>query len=282
MYTSSSSSPFKNADEMSTLSNSRSSNAAKHIFDHAFFTEDHVLTIEEGVDRLEGLHLFFADEESVGKLVKFNPAVIHAVFTFKLLAHSGFAFWDIDQWENSKCVMKTYLVVAECSRELGSNNISGALSQFASSFGWFKLERLKKLVKANKSAPQYQNIRMSMCPNHKRVEEPSTPAVGEDESIPRLTAGELIDPSPSSVDPQQSSKVFTQEHPGDPSVRVHGYQTVPVRVQSPIGVASAAGTSAPSQYQSRVAKALDTACFGSIDSEQWCSQLRILKCEVRG
>ncbi|KIJ55689.1 hypothetical protein M422DRAFT_240309 [Sphaerobolus stellatus SS14] len=83
---------------------------------------------------------------------------------------------------------------------------------------------------------------MSTHCNCKQVEEPSAPAVGEDEPIPGLTAGELMDPSPSSVDPQQSSKVFVQEHPGDPSTRVHSPQTVPVRVQSPIGAASAAAT----------------------------------------
>ncbi|KIJ53759.1 hypothetical protein M422DRAFT_242010 [Sphaerobolus stellatus SS14] len=83
---------------------------------------------------------------------------------------------------------------------------------------------------------------MSMRHNRKRVEEPSAPAVGEDEPIPGLTAGELTDPSPSSVDPQQNS-------------------------ESPIGTASAAGTSAPSQHQSRVAKASGTATQGR-DSPQ--------------
>ncbi|KIJ43805.1 hypothetical protein M422DRAFT_252710 [Sphaerobolus stellatus SS14] len=81
---------------------------------------------------------------------------------------------------------------------------------------------------------------MSMHHNRKRAEEPSAPAVGEDEPIPGLIVGDLTDPSPSSVDPQQSSEVFAQEHPGDQSLRVHGPQTVPVRAQSPIGVASAA------------------------------------------
>ncbi|KIJ37796.1 hypothetical protein M422DRAFT_259652 [Sphaerobolus stellatus SS14] len=70
----------------------------------------------------------------------------------------------------------------------------------------------------------------------------SAPAVGEDELIPGLTTRELMDPSPSSVDSQQSSEVFAQEHPGDPSVRAHSPQTVPVRVQSPIGMANATGT----------------------------------------
>ncbi|KIJ24568.1 hypothetical protein M422DRAFT_274610 [Sphaerobolus stellatus SS14] len=105
-------------------------------------------------------------------------------------------------------------------------------------------------------------ITMSMHCNHKWVEELSAPAVGEDEPIPGLTAGELMDPSPSSVDPQQSSEVFMQEHPGDLSMRAHGSQTVPVKVQSPIGTASAASTSAPSQHQSRVAKASGTATPG--------------------
>ncbi|KIJ36964.1 hypothetical protein M422DRAFT_260610 [Sphaerobolus stellatus SS14] len=48
-----------------------------------------------------------------------------------------------------------------------------------------------------------------------------------------------------------SSKVFAQEHPGDQNVRVHSPQTVPIRVQSPIGMAGAASTSAPSQCLSR-------------------------------
>ncbi|KIJ44532.1 hypothetical protein M422DRAFT_252142 [Sphaerobolus stellatus SS14] len=108
---------------------------------------------------------------------------------------------------------------------------------------------------------------MSMCRNRKQAEELSAPAVGEDEPIPGLTAGELTDPSPSSVDPQQSSKVFAQEHLGGLSMRVHGPQTVPARVQSPIGAASAAGTSAPSQHQSRVVKASGTATKGQ-DSSQ--------------
>ncbi|KIJ28616.1 hypothetical protein M422DRAFT_270120 [Sphaerobolus stellatus SS14] len=103
---------------------------------------------------------------------------------------------------------------------------------------------------------------MSTRRNCKRAEELSAPAVGEDEPIPGLTAGELTDPLPSSVNPQQSSEVFTQEHPGDQSTRAHGPQTVPVRVQSPIGMASAVGTSVPSQHQSRVAKALGTATQG--------------------
>ncbi|KIJ26807.1 hypothetical protein M422DRAFT_272085 [Sphaerobolus stellatus SS14] len=88
---------------------------------------------------------------------------------------------------------------------------------------------------------------MSTCRNCKQAEEPSAPAVGENEPLQGLTAGELTDPSPSSVDPQQSSEVFAQDHPGDPSARAHSPQTVPVWVQSPIGTASAASTSAPSQ-----------------------------------
>ncbi|KIJ31476.1 hypothetical protein M422DRAFT_266853 [Sphaerobolus stellatus SS14] len=68
-----------------------------------------------------------------------------------------------------------------------------------------------------------------------------------------------MDPSPSSVDPQQSSEVFAQEHPGDQSMRAHSPQTVPIRAQSLIGAASAAGTSAPSQRQSQVAQASSTA-----------------------
>ncbi|KIJ23265.1 hypothetical protein M422DRAFT_276187 [Sphaerobolus stellatus SS14] len=65
-------------------------------------------------------------------------------------------------------------------------------------------------------------ITMSTCRNHKRAEEPSAPAVGEDEPILGLTVGELMDPSPSSVDPQQSSEVFAKEYLGDLSMRVHG------------------------------------------------------------
>ncbi|KIJ43936.1 hypothetical protein M422DRAFT_252868 [Sphaerobolus stellatus SS14] len=85
----------------------------------------------------------------------------------------------------------------------------------------------------------------------------------EDEPIPGLTSGELTDPPPpSSVDPQQSAKVFAQEHLSDPSTRAHSPQTVPARIHSPIGTASVASTSAPSPHLSRVAKALGTATQG--------------------
>ncbi|KIJ23716.1 hypothetical protein M422DRAFT_275649 [Sphaerobolus stellatus SS14] len=101
---------------------------------------------------------------------------------------------------------------------------------------------------------------MSTCCNHKQVEKLSAQAVGEDKPIPELTSGELTDPlPPDSVDPQQSVKVFAQEHLSDPSMRVHGPQPVPARIQSPIGVASAAGASAPSPCLLRVAQALSTA-----------------------
>ncbi|KIJ50586.1 hypothetical protein M422DRAFT_245215 [Sphaerobolus stellatus SS14] len=48
---------------------------------------------------------------------------------------------------------------------------------------------------------------MSTHHNCKWAEELSAAAVGEDEPIPGLTAGELMDPPPSSVDLQQSSEV---------------------------------------------------------------------------
>ncbi|KIJ27260.1 hypothetical protein M422DRAFT_271574 [Sphaerobolus stellatus SS14] len=88
---------------------------------------------------------------------------------------------------------------------------------------------------------------MSTHHNRKQAEKPSAQAVGEDEPIPGLTLGELTDPP---------------HHPLDPSMRAHGLQTVPARVQSPIGVASAAGTSALGPRLSRVAKALGTATQG--------------------
>ncbi|KIJ52125.1 hypothetical protein M422DRAFT_243720 [Sphaerobolus stellatus SS14] len=88
---------------------------------------------------------------------------------------------------------------------------------------------------------------MSTHRSHKQTEEPSTLAGGEDEPLQGITSGELTDPPSTSVDPQQSSKVFANEHPGDQNVRVHGPQTVPIRIQSPIGMAGAASTSAPSQ-----------------------------------
>ncbi|KIJ26044.1 hypothetical protein M422DRAFT_272958 [Sphaerobolus stellatus SS14] len=76
---------------------------------------------------------------------------------------------------------------------------------------------------------------MSTRCTRKQAEKPSAQAVGKDEPIPGLTSGELMDPpSQVSVDPQQSAKVFATEHPSELSVRVHGPQTVPVRVQSPI------------------------------------------------
>ncbi|KIJ42528.1 hypothetical protein M422DRAFT_254304 [Sphaerobolus stellatus SS14] len=76
---------------------------------------------------------------------------------------------------------------------------------------------------------------MSTCRSRKWAEEPSTPA---------------------------STKVFAQEPPGDQNTRAHGPQTVPVRVQSPIGTAGAAGTSAPSLRPSQVARASGTATSG--------------------
>ncbi|KIJ39118.1 hypothetical protein M422DRAFT_257993 [Sphaerobolus stellatus SS14] len=70
-----------------------------------------------------------------------------------------------------------------------------------------------------------------------------------------------------SVDPQQSIKVFATEHPNEPSMRAHGLQTVPTRIQSPIGVAGAARSSMPSQHLSQVATASGTATNGR-DSPQ--------------
>ncbi|KIJ30501.1 hypothetical protein M422DRAFT_267932 [Sphaerobolus stellatus SS14] len=89
---------------------------------------------------------------------------------------------------------------------------------------------------------------MSTRCSRKRVEELSALAVGEDEPLYGLTSRKLMDPPSTSVGPQQSSAVFDQEHPGDQNTRAHGPQTVPIRVQSPIGAAGAASTSAPSQH----------------------------------
>ncbi|KIJ48182.1 hypothetical protein M422DRAFT_247954 [Sphaerobolus stellatus SS14] len=86
---------------------------------------------------------------------------------------------------------------------------------------------------------------MSTCRSHKRVKELFTLAVGEDEPLQGLTSGELTDFPSTSVDPQQSSEVFAQEHPGDQNMRVHSPQTVPIRVQSPIGVAATLGQDSP-------------------------------------
>ncbi|KIJ25037.1 hypothetical protein M422DRAFT_274078 [Sphaerobolus stellatus SS14] len=88
---------------------------------------------------------------------------------------------------------------------------------------------------------------MSTCCSCKWAEELSAPVVGEDESLQGFTAGELTDPPPTSVDPQQSSEVFAKEHLGDQNTRAHSPQTVPAWIQSPIGMAGAAGTCAPSQ-----------------------------------
>ncbi|KIJ28187.1 hypothetical protein M422DRAFT_270590 [Sphaerobolus stellatus SS14] len=70
---------------------------------------------------------------------------------------------------------------------------------------------------------------MSTCHSHKRAEEPSVPAVGDNEPPQGLTAGELMNPSQPSVDPQQTAKVFTQEHLGDQNMRAHGPQTVSIQ-----------------------------------------------------
>ncbi|KIJ38644.1 hypothetical protein M422DRAFT_258762 [Sphaerobolus stellatus SS14] len=91
---------------------------------------------------------------------------------------------------------------------------------------------------------------MSTRRSRKRVEEPSAQAVGEGEPLQGLTLRELTDPPSTSVDPHQSNAVFAKEHPGDQNTRVHVPQTVPTRVQSPIGTASAASTSLPSQHVS--------------------------------
>ncbi|KIJ52176.1 hypothetical protein M422DRAFT_243775 [Sphaerobolus stellatus SS14] len=93
---------------------------------------------------------------------------------------------------------------------------------------------------------------MSMHRNRKRAEELTAPAVGEVEPLQGLTTGKLMDLSPSSVDPQQSSEVFDQEHLGDPTTRVHGPQTVP-RWPTPIGMNSKADSGhnligAPDEY----------------------------------
>ncbi|KIJ30264.1 hypothetical protein M422DRAFT_268232 [Sphaerobolus stellatus SS14] len=86
--------------------------------------------------------------------------------------------------------------------------------------------------------------------NHKWAEELSMQAVGEDEPPQGLTPGKLMDPPQTSVDPQQSSEVFAQEHPGDQNTRVHSPQTVPIWVQSFIGAAGAAEPSTSSQHLS--------------------------------
>ncbi|KIJ34042.1 hypothetical protein M422DRAFT_264007 [Sphaerobolus stellatus SS14] len=86
---------------------------------------------------------------------------------------------------------------------------------------------------------------MSTCHSCKRVEESSVPAVGDNEPPQGLTAGELMNTPQPSVDPQQTAKVFTQEHLGDQNMRAHGPQTVPIWVQSPIGVAATPGQDSP-------------------------------------
>ncbi|KIJ27704.1 hypothetical protein M422DRAFT_271055 [Sphaerobolus stellatus SS14] len=57
--------------------------------------------------------------------------------------------------------------------------------------------------------------------------------------------GDLTNPHQLSVDPQQTTEVFTPEHPSDQNMRAHSPQTVPVQVQSPIGAAGTASTSMP-------------------------------------
>ncbi|KIJ47523.1 hypothetical protein M422DRAFT_248958 [Sphaerobolus stellatus SS14] len=85
---------------------------------------------------------------------------------------------------------------------------------------------------------------MSTRCGHKQAEELSMPAGEEDEPPQGLTTGDLTDPHQLSVDPQQTTEVFTLKHLSDKNVRVHSPQTVPVRVQSPI-VARASGTATP-------------------------------------
>ncbi|KIJ31318.1 hypothetical protein M422DRAFT_266974 [Sphaerobolus stellatus SS14] len=70
---------------------------------------------------------------------------------------------------------------------------------------------------------------MSHCCSGQRMqaEELSAQAAEGDEPIPGLTAGDLMDPPSTSVDPQQSPKVLTPEHPDELHAQAYGPQTVP-------------------------------------------------------
>ncbi|KIJ36257.1 hypothetical protein M422DRAFT_261399 [Sphaerobolus stellatus SS14] len=81
---------------------------------------------------------------------------------------------------------------------------------------------------------------MSTYCSRKWAEELSAPAVEEGELPQGLTMGDLTDSHQMSVDPQQSTEVFAPEHPGDQNMRAYSPHTVPVWVQSPIGMAGAA------------------------------------------
>ncbi|KIJ25587.1 hypothetical protein M422DRAFT_273451 [Sphaerobolus stellatus SS14] len=95
-----------------------------------------------------------------------------------------------------------------------------------------------------------------------QVEELFVQAVEGGELIPGLTAGDLMDPPLTSVDPQQSPEVLTPEHQDEPHVQAHSPQTVPSWVQSPLSMAVPSNTAMQGLNPTRLAGASGTANRG--------------------
>ncbi|KIJ41810.1 hypothetical protein M422DRAFT_255127 [Sphaerobolus stellatus SS14] len=108
---------------------------------------------------------------------------------------------------------------------------------------------------------------MSHCRSGRRTcaDELSMQAVEGSEPIPGLTAGDLMNPSSNSVDPQQSTEMLAQEHLEEPYAQAYSAQTVPSWVQLPLRVAGTAHQGIDSPQ--RVAVASGTATQGSYSSQ---------------
>ncbi|KIJ55675.1 hypothetical protein M422DRAFT_240289 [Sphaerobolus stellatus SS14] len=72
---------------------------------------------------------------------------------------------------------------------------------------------------------------MSHNHGHRRTRAEELPAMDVEDSEP--TTGDLTNSPSRSVDPQQSPRVLTPEHPDEPHAQAYGSPTAPSRVQSP-------------------------------------------------
>ncbi|KIJ51142.1 hypothetical protein M422DRAFT_244328 [Sphaerobolus stellatus SS14] len=95
-----------------------------------------------------------------------------------------------------------------------------------------------------------------------QAEELSVQAAEGDEPIPGLTAGDLMDPPSTSVDPQQSPEVLAPEHPNELHAQAYGPQTVPRCIQSPLSMAGPSNTAMQGLTPTRLAGAAGTANQG--------------------
>ncbi|KIJ53368.1 hypothetical protein M422DRAFT_242513 [Sphaerobolus stellatus SS14] len=100
-------------------------------------------------------------------------------------------------------------------------------------------------------------------PRRTRAEELSAANIEDSEPTTGLTTGDLsISPSPS-VDPQQSPRMLSSEHPDDPHATAYGSQTAPSREQSPSRGGVRPRTAPQGLSPSRMAGASGTAHRGS-------------------